>query len=68
MSEKHPEYDITVLVRDADKGAKISQAYPKVRVVQGELDSAVVEEEAQNADVVVSKFTITTLTSGCLSL
>ncbi|KAB8222598.1 hypothetical protein BDV33DRAFT_229421 [Aspergillus novoparasiticus] len=54
LSDKHPEYDITVLVRDADKGAKISQAYPKVRVVQGELDSAVVEEEAQNADVVVN--------------
>ncbi|KAF5865416.1 hypothetical protein ETB97_004234 [Aspergillus alliaceus] len=54
LHAKHPEYKIAVLVRDADKGAKISQAYPKVHVVQGELDSVAVEEEAQKADVVVS--------------
>ncbi|OGM42083.1 hypothetical protein ABOM_008606 [Aspergillus bombycis] len=54
LHEKHPEYEIAALVRDADKGAKITQAYPKVRVVQGELDSTAVEEEAQNADVVVN--------------
>ncbi|KAB8228189.1 uncharacterized protein BDW43DRAFT_316166 [Aspergillus alliaceus] len=54
LHAKHPEYEIAVLVRDADKGAKISQAYPKVRVVQGELDSVAVEEEAQKADVVVN--------------
>ncbi|KAE8372033.1 hypothetical protein BDV26DRAFT_274936 [Aspergillus bertholletiae] len=54
LHEKHPDYDIAVLVRDADKGAKISQAYPRVRVVQGELDSIAAEEEAQSADVVVN--------------
>ncbi|KAE8391975.1 NAD(P)-binding protein [Aspergillus alliaceus] len=55
LHAKHPEYKIAVLVRDADKGAKISQAYPKVHVVQGELDSVAVEEEAQKADVVVTE-------------
>ncbi|KAF7596369.1 hypothetical protein BBP40_002113 [Aspergillus hancockii] len=54
LQAKHPEYEIAVLVRDADKGSKIAQAYPKVRIVQGELDSVSVEEEAQKADVVVN--------------
>ncbi|KAE8146809.1 hypothetical protein BDV25DRAFT_143342 [Aspergillus avenaceus] len=54
LLEKHPEYEVSVLVRDAAKGAKIAEVYPRVRVVQGELDSlAVVEEEARRADVVV---------------
>jgi hypothetical protein len=43
-------------LRDSDKAAIISKAYPRVRVVLGDLDStSLIEEEARQADVVISK-------------
>lgn len=54
LKSAHPEYDCTVLLRDASKATTVSKAYPDVRVVQGDLDSAdLIEEEARRADVVV---------------
>jgi uncharacterized protein YbjT (DUF2867 family) len=53
VTEKHPEYEITAIVRNSDKGAKVAAAYPKVKLVYGDLDSAdVLEEEASKADIV----------------
>lgn len=52
----HPEYEYTVLVRNSDKGAVVAAAYPKIRMAYGTLDdSAVLEEEASKADIVVRK-------------
>ncbi|KIV76865.1 hypothetical protein PV11_08716 [Exophiala sideris] len=53
VSERHPEWELTCLVRNTDKGAKIASIYPKVRLVYGDLDAAeLIEEEAANADIV----------------
>ena len=57
LQEAHPEYDIAVLVRDSQKGEKISQAYPKLRIVLGDLDStSLIDQEVHKADIIVSKF------------
>ncbi|KAK4982202.1 hypothetical protein LTR50_007807 [Elasticomyces elasticus] len=53
IAHAHPEYDITCLVRNSDKGAVIAAEYPKIRLVYGDLDSSeLLEEEARKADVV----------------
>lgn len=50
----HPEYAVTALVRDANSAARISQAYPKIRTVIGDLnDGHLVEQEASRASVVL---------------
>lgn len=55
----HPEYEFTVLLRNKEKADQVVNAYPKVRVVLGDLDSsALLEEEARKADVVVRKFVL----------
>ncbi|KAJ9648559.1 hypothetical protein H2199_001414 [Coniosporium tulheliwenetii] len=49
----HPEYEITALVRDEEKAAKVSRVLPSVKIVIGDLDSAeILEREAAKADVV----------------
>ncbi|GFF34281.1 uncharacterized protein YLL056C [Aspergillus udagawae] len=54
LRSTHPEYSISALVRDTRKAAILSQAYPNVRVVSGDLDStSLIEEEVRLADVVV---------------
>lgn len=54
--QSHPEYDISCLVRDSDKGAQVASQYSKVRLVYGDLDDVeLLENEARNADVVLSK-------------
>ena len=53
VSEKHPDWEITALVRNSDKGAKVAAAYPKARLVYGDLSSTdLIEEEAAKADIV----------------
>ncbi|KIW16591.1 hypothetical protein PV08_03779 [Exophiala spinifera] len=53
VSERHPDWELTCLVRNSDKGAKIATVYPKVRLVYGDLDKVdLIEEEAANTDVV----------------
>lgn len=54
LQSTHPEFECAVLVRDKAKAEQVSNAYPQVRMVLGELDSAaLLEEEARKADVVV---------------
>jgi len=56
LTQAHPEYTIATLVRDANAAETISQAYPKVRTVVGDLDeSALVEQDASQASVVLSQ-------------
>ncbi|KAF1815865.1 NAD(P)-binding protein [Eremomyces bilateralis CBS 781.70] len=53
ISQAHPEYDITAMVRSTAKGALVTAQYPKVRLVYGDLDSIdLIEEEASKADIV----------------
>jgi nucleoside-diphosphate-sugar epimerase len=53
VAEKHPDWELTCLVRNSDKGAKIAAAYPKARLVYGDLDAVdVIEEEASKADII----------------
>lgn len=40
-------------MRNKEKAAQLTDKYPKVRVVHGDLDSSdVIEEEVKNADIV----------------
>ncbi|WPH02885.1 NAD(P)-binding protein [Acrodontium crateriforme] len=49
----HPEYEITALVRNSDKGAQVAAQHPSIKFVYGDLDSEIIlEEEAKKADVV----------------
>lgn len=49
------KYQITCLVRDAGKVDVVTSAFPAVRIVQGSLDDTdLVEDEAKNADIVLS--------------
>lgn len=53
LFQAHPGWEYTCLVRNADKGAKVAAAYPKVRLVYGTLDSIeLLEEEAGKADII----------------
>ena len=53
FTKAHPEWEISALVRNEEKGAKLKRAMPDIRLVTGELDSAdVIEREAKKADVV----------------
>ncbi len=52
--QSHPDYDITCLVRNSDKGAQVTSQYSRIKLVYGDLDSAeVLKEEAQKADIVL---------------
>ncbi|KAJ5556325.1 hypothetical protein N7494_000240 [Penicillium frequentans] len=58
LQSTHPEYECYVLLRDSDKAAVVSKAYPRVHVVLGDLDStSLIEEEARQADVVINAAT-----------
>ena len=55
IAKAHPDLEITVLVRNSDKGAKVASQYPSARLVYGDLDSAeLLTTEASNADIVVN--------------
>lgn len=57
IANAHSEFDITCLVRNSDKGAKVASQYPKVRLVYGDLDSTgLLEEEAKKADIVLREY------------
>jgi len=57
LQTEYPEHDYAVLLRDKEKAEQVSNAYPKVRVVFGDLYSAaLLEEEACKADIVVREF------------
>lgn len=54
IANKYPDLDITALVRNSDKGAKVASQYAKVKLVYGDLNSAeLLTTEAAKADIVV---------------
>ncbi|KAI9807800.1 MAG: hypothetical protein M1825_005105 [Sarcosagium campestre] len=54
IAKEHPEYQITALVRNSDKGAQVASRFPKIQLVYGDLDSVeVIEAAARNADIVL---------------
>lgn len=54
IAHAHPEYEITCLVRNSDKGAQVGSQYAKAKLVYGDLDSAeLLEEESKKADIVL---------------
>ena len=53
----HPDWEYTILVRNSDKGAQVAEAYPKVKLVYGDLDSkALLEEQAKKNDIILRMF------------
>ena len=53
IAQAHPDWQLSVLVRNKEKGAKLANEYPQVRIVYGDLDSGdIIEEETKNADIV----------------
>jgi len=53
ITTSRPHVKISCLNRDAAKASKIIEAYPKVRIVEGDLDRVdVLEQEAKDADIV----------------
>ncbi|KAI5362229.1 Putative NAD-dependent epimerase/dehydratase, NAD(P)-binding domain-containing protein [Septoria linicola] len=53
IATAHPEYEITALVRNSDKGAKVASQYAKIKLVYGDLDSSeLIEQESKVADIV----------------
>jgi N-acetyl-gamma-glutamylphosphate reductase len=56
LAHAHPELTITALVRDSDKGARVVQQHPTIRLIEGDLDSSeVIERESADADIVLSE-------------
>jgi N-acetyl-gamma-glutamylphosphate reductase len=56
LTTNHPEWEITCLVRNSDKGAKVVKDYASVKLVYGDLDSVdLIEAESKKADLVLSK-------------
>lgn len=54
VANKYPDLEITALVRNSDKGAKVAAQYSKVRLVYGDLDStALLITEASKANIVL---------------
>lgn len=53
INETHPDWEITALVRNSDKGALVAKVYPRTKLVYGDLDSVdLIEEQAAAADIV----------------
>jgi N-acetyl-gamma-glutamylphosphate reductase len=62
IAQAHPDYEITALVRNSDKGAKVAKVYPRIRLVYGDLDSAdLIATEAQKADIVLREYLVETI-------
>ncbi|KAI1459462.1 NAD(P)-binding protein [Annulohypoxylon moriforme] len=54
LVKAHPDYELTLLVRNEERGKPVAAAYPNARLVYGSLDDVdVIEKEAAAADIVV---------------
>lgn len=54
IAAEHPDYEYACLVRSKKKAEAVKKAYPSARIVHGGLDdSAILEEEAAKADIVL---------------
>jgi len=57
VANQYPSATIDVLVRDASKSGAITKAYPKVNIVEGDLDNNdLLVKAAASADIVISMF------------
>jgi N-acetyl-gamma-glutamylphosphate reductase len=57
LDKSHPEYEVTAIVRNSDKGGPVAAAYPKIRLVYGTLeDSKLLQDESTRADVVIRQY------------
>lgn len=57
LEKTHPDYEITALVRNSDKGALVAAAYPKIRLVYGTNDDTqLIEDESARADIVIRMY------------
>jgi N-acetyl-gamma-glutamylphosphate reductase len=57
LEKSHPEYEVTAIVRNSDKGGPVAAAYPKIRLAYGTLeDSKLLEDESARADVVIRQY------------
>ncbi|EPS42962.1 hypothetical protein H072_3082 [Dactylellina haptotyla CBS 200.50] len=53
LASKHPEYEITALIRNTKQGDQVKAVFPKIRTVLGDLDSLeIIKEESTKADIV----------------
>jgi aspartate-semialdehyde dehydrogenase len=58
FNEAHPDWTYSVLVRSEEKASQVTKAFPSAKPVIGSLDdSAVIEEQAAQADIIVRKST-----------
>ncbi|KAF9894609.1 hypothetical protein FE257_006497 [Aspergillus nanangensis] len=54
LTTKYPNFTYAALVRTAEKGQQVQAQFPSVRIVHGDLDdSALLEKESANADIVL---------------
>ncbi|KAJ5495054.1 hypothetical protein N7539_000170 [Penicillium diatomitis] len=53
VTNAHPDWEITTLVRTKKKADLVSSRYPNIHIVQGDLDSVeLIEEQVKEADIV----------------
>lgn len=54
VSQAHPDFEFTLLVRSEEKAKQISAQYPNAKFVYGSLDDAeAIEKAAAAADIVI---------------
>lgn len=54
LSEAHPEYEYSLLIRSKAHGETVKQRYPNIRIVLGQLDDyEIIKHEASQADIVL---------------
>ena len=54
LTQAHPEWDYSLLIRTQDKADKVRAQYPDARIVLGSLDdSELLKDEAAKADIVL---------------
>lgn len=59
VSQAHPDWEITALVRSKDKAAQITSKYPKIKIAHGDLDAKdLIEEKVKNSDIVYRQYLI----------
>jgi N-acetyl-gamma-glutamylphosphate reductase len=58
VTQAHPDWDITALIRSKDKGDQVTAKHANVKLVVGDLDSVeLLESESEKADIVFRKST-----------
>jgi hypothetical protein len=56
ITRERLHWNVSALIRDAEKASFVQKAYPNVRVVEGDPDSSgVIEREVERADIIYRK-------------